>query len=251
MNIKHEEEEIKKEFQLERVILFTDAVFAIIITIMVLDLKLPERISELKDTELNHAYKQLIFKFTGYVITFALVARFWMVHLKLFKYLIDYDKILLVFNLVFIFTISLFPFAVPLITGNIHMESDIYSWSLAIYACIVYSVVFMQALIASYLILKRGILVTDSPLLEENLQWKIQKINLFVIPVLVITVLTFNYFQLNYWYTIATIAAYGIISGKLTNRFYPEHKQGLLIVRLFRTIKATHPKQAITVKSKK
>jgi cation transporter-like permease len=34
---KNDENEIKKEFQLERVILFSDAVFAIIITIIVLD----------------------------------------------------------------------------------------------------------------------------------------------------------------------------------------------------------------------
>jgi uncharacterized membrane protein len=248
MNIKHEEEELKKEFQLERVILFTDAVFAIIITIMVLDLKLPEGISKLKDAGLHNAYKELAIKFSGYLITFALVARFWMVHLKLFKYLKDYDKTLLVLNLVFIFAISLFPFAVPLITGNIHIESDTYSWVLVIYACIVYSVVFMQALIASYLVLKRGILVIDSPLLEENLQWKIQKINLFVIPVLVIAVLAFNYFELSFLYTLSTIAAYGIISGLLTQRFYPEPKEGLLLVRLFRIIRAREPKQIVKKK---
>ena len=45
MNVS-DENEIKKEFQLERLIFFSDAVFAIIITIMVLDIHLPEGIKE-------------------------------------------------------------------------------------------------------------------------------------------------------------------------------------------------------------
>ena len=36
------QDEIKKEFQLERMILFSDAVFAIVITLLAIELKLPE-----------------------------------------------------------------------------------------------------------------------------------------------------------------------------------------------------------------
>lgn len=35
------ESEIKKEFQVERMILFSDAVFAIVITLMAIDIKIP------------------------------------------------------------------------------------------------------------------------------------------------------------------------------------------------------------------
>ena len=43
-------EEIKKEFQLERMILFSDAVFAIVITLMAIEIKIPE---EVKLTDAN------------------------------------------------------------------------------------------------------------------------------------------------------------------------------------------------------
>jgi len=57
---KTEEQEIKKEFQLERVILFSDAVFAIIITIMILDIRLPEGIKEADAIHLKKAFLGLI-----------------------------------------------------------------------------------------------------------------------------------------------------------------------------------------------
>src|ERR1700754_1526891 len=100
-----DESEIKKEFQLERVILFTDAVFAIIITIMILDIKLPEGIRLLKEGDVREAFKHLVPKFFAYVLSFFLVARFWISHLKMFAFLKDYNRALIVFNLLFLFCV--------------------------------------------------------------------------------------------------------------------------------------------------
>jgi uncharacterized membrane protein len=51
-----DENEIKKEFQLERLIFFIDAVFAIIITIMILDVKLPEALIHPTEEESKGPY---------------------------------------------------------------------------------------------------------------------------------------------------------------------------------------------------
>jgi hypothetical protein len=102
MNVQ-EEQEIKKEFLLERVVLFSDAVFAIIITIMVIEIKLPAGIREATDGAVHHAFKELMFKLGGYAFTFFLVANFWIRHIRICSYLKDYNKMFLVFNLLFLF----------------------------------------------------------------------------------------------------------------------------------------------------
>src|SRR5476651_621357 len=208
MNLKEEEAEIKKEFQLERVILFTDAVFAIILTIMVLELKLPDGLRKGSESRLLDAFEELIIRFCGYSITFFLVARFWMAHLKLFRFLKDYDTKLLVLNLFFLFAVTLFPFAVSLITGSISPKSPAYNWGYTIYISVFYFVAFTQSLISRHLFLHRDNLCINTRDIEANYKWKIQRINVVLIPVLFIVVLIFNYYQLPYFYPLATIFFY-------------------------------------------
>jgi uncharacterized membrane protein len=237
MDIK-EEEEIKKEFQLERVVLFTDAVFAIILTIMVLELKLPEGIRHHPREEMLDAFGELILKFFAYGMSFFLVARFWITHLTLFRYLKDYDLKLLMLNLGFLFSVTLFPFAVSLISGSISPGKPEYVWGFSIYGIVFYGAVFTQTLIARYLIINKDKLCIQSDQIESHLKWKAEKINLILIPALTILVLIFNFFQLSYRFPVATMVVYGITLGNLRRKLYPNaDDDGPLIARLFKSRK--------------
>ncbi|HNP33963.1 MAG TPA: TMEM175 family protein, partial [Flavobacterium sp.] len=93
--IKNEEEitreEIKKEFQLERMILFSDAVFAIVITLMAIEIRIPDDV-ELTDATLFKALHHLIPTLIAYVVSFCFIGTVWFQHLKMFSILKDYDK---------------------------------------------------------------------------------------------------------------------------------------------------------------
>ncbi|MEJ5992854.1 TMEM175 family protein [Pedobacter sp. Du54] len=114
-------EEIKKEFQLERMILFSDAVFAIVITLMAIEIHLPELPEHQRYTDVAflNALKHLLPMFFGYALSFFFIGQMWYKHLQIFSILKDYDKGLVIRNLVFLFFIGLFPFGASIVmSGN-------------------------------------------------------------------------------------------------------------------------------------
>lgn len=104
--------ELKKEFQLERMILFSDAVFAIAITLLVIELKVPEiEKAELSEGKLLQALGHMIPKFFGFIISFMFIGIYWTVHHRLFGFVINYTPKLLRLNLLFLFAVALMPFS--------------------------------------------------------------------------------------------------------------------------------------------
>jgi uncharacterized membrane protein len=102
--------EHKKNFQLERLILFSDAVFAIAITLLVIELKIPE-MDELSNQSLANALVQTIPHFFSFLLSFMIIGIYWVSHHRMFYYVIDYDGKLLWLNLLFLFFIALMPFS--------------------------------------------------------------------------------------------------------------------------------------------
>ena len=100
----------KKEFQIERMIFFSDAVFAIAITLLVIDLKIPE-FEEPKELQLVNAFLKLLPKIIGFLLSFLLIGLYWTIHHRLFGFVINYTQRLLWINLLFLLGIVLLPFS--------------------------------------------------------------------------------------------------------------------------------------------
>ena len=108
-NLHHE---LKKEFQLERLILFSDAVFAIAITLLVIEIKVPEiEQDHLSESALLQALAERIPKFFGFIISFMFIGIYWTIHHRMFGYVVNYSKRLITLNLFFLFAIALMPFS--------------------------------------------------------------------------------------------------------------------------------------------
>lgn len=104
--------ELKKEFQLERLILFSDAVFAIAITLLVIEIKIPEFPHDtVTDKDLLGALVVLIPKFIGFLISFLLIGQYWIVHHRLFGYVINFTGRLVWLNIFFLLAVALMPFS--------------------------------------------------------------------------------------------------------------------------------------------
>lgn len=118
----HLHSEHKKEFQLERLILFSDAVFAIAITLLAIELKVPE-LPEGKITEelLVDGLARELPKLTGFLVSFFIIGLYWTVHHRMFGFVVNYTPRLLWLNLIFLLSVVLMPFSTAFYSAYIYM----------------------------------------------------------------------------------------------------------------------------------
>lgn len=99
--------------QTERVVFFSDAVFAIALTLLVIDLKVPE--VDNGETSLD-VVVSLLPAFLGYVISFAVIAVNWLGHHRKFRVITGFDSRLLQLNFLLLFLIAFVPFPTSLLS---------------------------------------------------------------------------------------------------------------------------------------
>ncbi|RFS22034.1 DUF1211 domain-containing protein [Chitinophaga silvatica] len=100
-----------REFELERLILFSDAVFAIAITLLIIEIKLPSLPNKLSEHDYWVALKPVATEFSVFAASFVFIGNFWVRHLNLCRFLQQYNEGLIRRNLFFLFFIVSFPFS--------------------------------------------------------------------------------------------------------------------------------------------
>ncbi|HEU0067725.1 MAG TPA: TMEM175 family protein [Nitrospiraceae bacterium] len=111
---------LKYTFSHDRLCAVSDGVYAIALTLLVLDLKVPE-LSGITNRQLITDLVQQLPNFFAYIIGFSVVAFFWMNHHRIFKSITCCDRRALVLNFVHLLFISLTPYVASLIG---HYEGD-------------------------------------------------------------------------------------------------------------------------------
>jgi TMEM175 potassium channel family protein len=95
---------------LGRIMAFTDGVMAVAITLLVLNLEVPD----VPAGDLEDALVDLVPSLIAYLLAFGLVGRFWIIHHRLFETVREFDATLMTLNLGFLAMIALVPFATEL-----------------------------------------------------------------------------------------------------------------------------------------
>jgi uncharacterized membrane protein len=116
----------RKTYQSERVIAFSDGVMAVAITLLVLDLKLPENVS---DAELSASLRNSLHGVACYALSFIVIGSFWMAHHEQYSYIRRVDPLLLWLNLFFLMTIGLIPFLTSVLSDHAGpLPTALYAW---------------------------------------------------------------------------------------------------------------------------
>jgi uncharacterized membrane protein len=160
--------------KLEHVVSFSDAIFAFAITLMTLFVDIPNLPLNLTQSELLDQLYALYPQFESYVISFAVIAIFWISYHRVFNPIKGSPIIMVYLNLIFLLLITLLSLSTSLV-----INYDTYQISYVIYNFIVIMTSLLLALIWWYA-------TKNKHLVDKNLDYLVIKgvlINLISIPV--------------------------------------------------------------------
>jgi uncharacterized membrane protein len=99
----------------ERLLLFTDAVFAIIVTLLALELHFPDNWPVDSSRAVLDGLLRMGGKFGSYALSFAVIALMWNAHLRRYRYVLAVNSKIVAGNLLQLMIVGLIPFATSLL----------------------------------------------------------------------------------------------------------------------------------------
>jgi uncharacterized membrane protein len=121
---------------LERLIFFSDAVYAIAITLLVLDIRLPSGADSASNHELLLLLAGLWHKYLAYFISFWVIGLSWISHHRKFLHIQRVDNQLLSLNLLMLMMIAFIPFPTAVMSENINFTATSFYALIMILSCL-------------------------------------------------------------------------------------------------------------------
>jgi uncharacterized membrane protein len=111
---------------LERLVFFSDAVFAIAITLLALEIRLPQGDGSVSDAYLLNILLATWQKILAYVISFMVIGTNWIAHHRKFRFVRNYDNTLILLNLLMLMMIAFIPFPSSVISEYSNRTATIF-----------------------------------------------------------------------------------------------------------------------------
>jgi uncharacterized membrane protein len=137
---------------LERLLLFSDAVFAIAITLLIIEVHVPVLPPGSSTGEYGMALAELIPSIVGYVVSFLVIARFWITHHAAFAHMPPFDASLMWPNIHLLMVIAFMPFATAFLAKNMG----------AVVPTLVYNLTLMAASLLSVRVVRKATALGDA-----------------------------------------------------------------------------------------
>src|SRR5918995_1217161 len=106
---------MQSKIRLEHVVSFSDAIFAFSITFMAVTIQIPNLPENLSEAQIiQNLIGELGPRFAIYVISFFVIGVYWISYHQIFNHIVNSHTVIVWLNLLFLFFITLIPFAVDL-----------------------------------------------------------------------------------------------------------------------------------------
>ncbi|WP_158880648.1 TMEM175 family protein [Rhodanobacter sp. L36] len=137
--------------QLERLTFFSDAVFAIAITLLVIEIHVP-RLGVVDDQVFLAALASLRPSIFGFVLSFLVIGSLWAAHHRVFGMLVGYSRSVMVPNMLLLLVIAFMPFATALMSANpLSRVAEMFYAATLLLAALIQRLLFGRALQPGYL----------------------------------------------------------------------------------------------------
>jgi uncharacterized membrane protein len=112
----------------------SDGVFAIVITLMVFSIKIPQVTPGLAATELPRALLKMLPDFASLFLSFIVLGIYWIGHNNVFQHVLRHDRLMLWLNILFLLVVALIPFPANLLIyyGDAQISVILYALNLMV-----------------------------------------------------------------------------------------------------------------------
>lgn len=112
---------------------FSDGVFSISITLLVLDIKIPSTVGS--NQELVSSLKQVAPNILAFVFSFLVVGVFWVAHHRIFHFIKKVDHVILWSNVFYLMSVAFIPFPTSILAAHPFFPTAIVLYSLVLFLC--------------------------------------------------------------------------------------------------------------------
>jgi len=126
--------DIDRELGFERLVFFSDAVFAIAITLLIIEVRLPAVPEHATDADILNALRDTLPSVFAYALSFATIGLYWMAHWRRWRYIARVNERLLALNLVLLGLVAFIPFPTAMIGEHGDLVSVVVIYAVALSA---------------------------------------------------------------------------------------------------------------------
>jgi len=128
------------DLALDRLVFFSDAVFAIAVTLLVLDIHVPDLPRVVSNADAWRAFRDETPSYFAFALSFLVIGRFWMGHHERFRALRHFDPRLMWPNMLYLMAIAFMPFATAFLGRNLgHFVPElVYNVSMLVVSLLAY-----------------------------------------------------------------------------------------------------------------
>ena len=122
---------------------FSDGVFAIAVTLLVLNIRIPDT-KNMNNHLLNNALMHLLPHMLTFVFSFLVVGVFWIAHHRIFSFVNVADSTLLWINNVYLLFIALTPFPASILSENPFLPTAILTYTITLFVIAILHFILLE-----------------------------------------------------------------------------------------------------------